>query len=477
MKCYGSDMFSIPKMLHEMDPARVDTFRSIYGKHLGVATRHIEDLRQIETELFSKHWSTDFEEAIIPQLPWPEDKFELYSPPEKVGRESPFSLIGTLAVIVAIRQGDFSLLPRNGPGLVSSGRPDIALEAALQFANWRVAGNTYLESLRYAAMDILRECKEKTMLVRLSQAYLGEDGVTAPEESLDSDDPEISFFGALLLKHEPLLIPALDSTNPLKRMVAADKLIRMHKGAAVVDLYTRRCDPEQQLSLLKELHLAKKAVPECHPVLFATIARYPKTELSEYAAGVLCFGCTHAEAIRLAELKDWRILHALSLAKLDPETFRAIGEMLVSENMVTMGEYAWGCMAKDGRMPRDFVEHAFPFARSPETEAQLLAFAEKQLDDLPGIPKGTSMERVLIHAAFGYHEPQVIGAAWAGLHRINMHREVGGPTPFPLSTAAEFWPLPEFEDRLKKLQANNAAMAQTFVADDLRRFLGSRVRD
>jgi hypothetical protein len=89
------------------------------------------------------------------------------------------------------------------------------------------------------------------------------------------------------------------------------------------------------------------------------------------------------------------------------------------------------------------------------------------------------MERVLIRAAFGDHAPQVIGAAWSGMHRINMHREVGRPSPFPYSTNTirQFWPLPEFEDRLKKLQANKEALEQIFVGEDLRRFLGSRVRD
>jgi len=125
------------------------------------------------------------------------------------------------------------------------------------------------------------------------------------------------------------------------------------------------------------------------------------------------------------------------------------------------------------------VEQVLPLAASPEMEVELLSFAEKQLDELPGRPTGTSMERVLIHAAFGYHDPKVIGAAWCGLHRINMHREVGSTSPFPYSveTVEQFWPLAEFEERLQKLQANKAALEQTFVGDELRRFLWSRDRN
>ncbi len=474
LKFYSSDMFSIPKMLREMDPARIETFRSIYGRHLAVATRHIEELRELEKDLFSRHWSSEFEEAVIPQLPWPEDKLELYAKPAS-GMDSPFSLIATLATIVAIRNGAFDLLPRHGAGLLCSGRKDIQLESALQFANWRVAGNTYLESLRYVAMDVFRATEEKSMLVVLSQAYLGEDGVKCPPEALDSDDPEVSFFAALLLGKEPLLLRALSSPNPLESMVAANKLIRLHRAAAVVDYY-RRATPEQQRALLSSIALTKQPVPEIHPALFETILRDPKTRLAQAAADVFRLGCTHPEALRLAELKQWPILHALSLAKLEPETFRAIGELLVRENMVDMSQFAWICLAVPGRLPEDFVERVFPSATSPQMQIELLKCAEKQLDDLPGRPRGTSMERVLTRACFGDHPPPVIGAAWAAMHRINMHREVGAPSPFPLTieNVVQFWPYPEFEARLARLQANQEALAQTFVGDDLHCFLGSR---
>src|SRR5215475_8325963 len=57
VKFYGADMFSVPKMLREMDPARVDTFRAIYGQQLAVAMRHTDELRELEKELFDRCWS------------------------------------------------------------------------------------------------------------------------------------------------------------------------------------------------------------------------------------------------------------------------------------------------------------------------------------------------------------------------------------------------------------------------------------
>ena len=479
IKFYGADMFSIPKMLRDMDPARIDTFRSIYGQQLAVAMGHVEELRELEGELFDKHWSAAFEETLIPQLPWPEKELSLYSQPEHRGVDSPFPIISTLASLVALRKGNFSLLHEIGSTMLSSGmRADLQREAALQISNWRVAGNTYLESLRYAARDCLRHTKPKTVLVRLSQAYLGEDGVKAPEESLTDDDPEVAFFGALLLRNAPILIRALDSANPLQRMVAANKLVQMERADAIVDLFARRADPEQQLDLLGSIGLAQRAVPELHESLFAAIERNPKTKLSRMAAGAICQGCSHQEAMRLAEMLDWDILHSLSLSKcVEPETFRAIGELLVRENKVYNNQFAWICMAAPGRMPQDFVERVFSRAKSPEMEKELLLFAEKQLDLLQGRPRGTSMERVLIRAAFGDHAPEVIGTAWCAMHRINYGREVGSPSPFPYSveTITQFWPYKEFKERLARLQANEAALNETFVAEGLRRFLGSRV--
>lgn len=393
LKFYGSDMFAIPKMLREMDPGRLDTFRSIYGQHLGVAMRHIEELRELEKDLFSKHWSAELEEKLIPQLPWPEKDLETYSAPGKTGRESPFLLVSNLASLVAIRRGDFDLLPKVGPYMLSSGsRPDLELEAALQISNWRVAGNTYLENLRYPAMSCLRAAEPKTMLVILSQAYLGEDGVKAPEEALTSSDFEVAFFAALLLGNKRVLIRALDSNDPLQWMVAANKLIRLKEAPAILDVFRRKANIDQQLNLLGTIQLEKRAVPELHEALFEVIDKNlevdktfsTKSKLARLAAAVLCFDCSHAEAMRLAQTLDWDILHALSLAKaVAPETLREVGVMLVRENLVKTSAFAWTCMAREGRMPLDFVEGVFSLAGTPETQSELLRFAKIQGAKLP----------------------------------------------------------------------------------------------
>ncbi len=477
LKYYGSDMFSIPKMLREMDPARIDTFRAIYARHQAVALRHIEDLRELETELFSNHWSSELEELLIPQLPWPEDKLALYSAPENSGRNSPFGTVSTLAALVALRRGEFELLPHYGASLLSSSTPwEMRLEAALQLANWRVSGNTYLEGLRYAVMDVLRLAPEpKPPLVLLSQVYVGEKDVEVPVDAIHADDVEVSFFAALLQGQEQVLTRALESRNPLQQNVAARKLISMHRAGSSVAELLASDDQERLKSLLDHITYVKHPVRELHAALFETIRRYPKTRLARSAATAICLGCTHEEAMRLARIGDWDILHSLSLAKLQPETFREIGELLVRNDRVVSGQFAWLCFAAAGRMPQDFVERVFHDA-SPSAQKELVLFAEKQLDDLPGRPLGTSMERVLIKAAFGDHSPDVITTAWAAMHRINYHRDYGSTSPFPYSVEniTKYWPYHEFEQRLAKLQANKEAMSGTFVAEELRRFLGSR---
>lgn len=479
MKFYGADMFSIPRMLREMDPARVDTFRAVYGRHQAVAMRHVDELHSLEAELFDQHWSADLEEQLIPQLPWPDEQLNAYAKADASGRNSPFPVTRALADLVALRRGDFALL-NACTGLVSSDA--LGLEAALQLANWRVAGNTYLESARYAVIDRLRAVPEQPQpaIVRLSRVYLGDREATVPEDAITSADPEIRFFAALLARDERILEEALRSSNPLQQDVAALNLIRIGRAALVRELYVD-ADPARKKRLLDEINITKKAVPELHDVLFETILQQgPADRLSHAAARAICLGTpSHATAMRLAELRDWDILHIVALSKLaDPETYREIGEMLVREDKVNFSRFAWTTLAGAGRMPHDFVERIFDSAPSATAQKELLRFAEKQLDDLPGRPEGTSMERVLINAAFGDYDPTVIAEAWAGMHRINYHRDYGSISPFPFKqeNIERFWPMHEFERRLARLQANEEALKGTFVSDELDRFLRSRDR-
>ena len=107
-------------------------------------------------------------------------------------------------------------------------------------------------------------------------------------------------------------------------------------------------------------------------------ARFDReSKLARAAAGVLCMDCSHSEAMRLAETLDWDILHGLSLAKcVEAESrYAEIGELLVRENKVTMSEFAWTCMAREGRLPADFVGKVFLSTDTKETQSELLKVA------------------------------------------------------------------------------------------------------
>ena len=102
--------------------------------------RHVEELRGLESELFSKHWSSELEEQLIPQLPWPEKEYAKYSAPEGTGRNSPFLIVANLASLIEVRRGDFDFAcgVKIGPVMLSSGsRMD--LETGIGVADFQLA--------------------------------------------------------------------------------------------------------------------------------------------------------------------------------------------------------------------------------------------------------------------------------------------------------------------------------------------------
>ena len=68
-----------------------------------------------------------------------------------------------------------------------------------------------------------------------------------------------------------------------------------------------------------------------------------------------------------------------------------------------------------------------------------------------------------------------MGAAWACIHRIQMHRQVGLTVPCELSleNVDWCWTMPELLSAIASLMANPAAVRQTFVRDDFDGFLRS----
>ena len=82
-----------------------------------------------------------------------------------------------------------------------------------------------------------------------------------PKKLSTSDDFEVAFFAALILGSVPVLLRALDSPDRLQWMVAANKLIRLKRAEAIVDVFIHKADVDQKLALLGTIQLEKRPVP------------------------------------------------------------------------------------------------------------------------------------------------------------------------------------------------------------------------
>src|SRR6185436_9095074 len=106
LKDAGSDRFTIPKMLVELDPEQIDNFTQIYQRHAATMQRHVDHVRFLETFLQQRNWSEDLQEDLISQLPWQEERLEALSPkvnPQERSASTATSRDEKLAVAIAIQ--------------------------------------------------------------------------------------------------------------------------------------------------------------------------------------------------------------------------------------------------------------------------------------------------------------------------------------------------------------------------------------
>src|SRR5258708_3020295 len=75
----GTDRFTIPKLIVELDPEQIDNFTRIYQRHAATMHRHVDHVRFLEGFLQQRHWSQALEDELIAQLPWPDEQLEKFS--------------------------------------------------------------------------------------------------------------------------------------------------------------------------------------------------------------------------------------------------------------------------------------------------------------------------------------------------------------------------------------------------------------
>ncbi|MBI2686904.1 MAG: hypothetical protein HYX27_11360 [Acidobacteria bacterium] len=483
LKSMGASVFEIPKLLAELDPELIATHQSIYATHAAAMNRHVDDARWLGQFLYQKHWAGALEDELIPQLPWGEAALATYAVPAAyfdsdvsraaaLAESSPLSRLRELAELVRVHLGDFSGL-RGSTHLVYSNDPEIAAEAALQFSGWRAIYTVYTEINRYDLIALL----EKSPYPQLAAPRMAALGAKPQPRYAPVGDADTDFLVQILDENTHVLEANLDSRDAMRRYVAAEQLIRLRRADRIGPVLLAAGD-EQQLQLLRTVSLHKRAIPALHEVFFELAERSPEEQIRKAAAHAISLGRDHADSLRLLASSDERfdVVHSLLRAKLPPETLYEIGQRLVQSDKFTMDQWGWDEAAKPNAMPMRFVEDQYPHA-SNKVKAELLRFAEKQIE-AHGESR-TSLERHLIRQCFAKAPAELIGAAWASIHRIQMHRQVGLTVPCDLSmeNVAWCWTMPDLLTAIAGLMANPEAVEQTFVRDDFSRFLRTAEAD
>jgi len=471
LKHMGASVFEIPKLLAELDPELIATHQSIYATHAAAANRLIEYAREMGKSLYQKHWAAQLEEVLIPQLPWTDEQLERANA-SPLSEDSPYPLLSDLSHLVRINRGDFSKL-RESTHLVSCGHTDVAAEAALQFAGWRALYCTYTEISRYDLIEVLR----KSPLPEVAAPRLAALGAEPRPEYFPTGDADTDFLILILNEDTHALASFLDDQDSQRREVAAAQLVRLRQGEAIGSVL-RRADEAQQLQLLRDIVRYKKPVPALHDDLFHIVENTTDSRICDTAAQAITLGKRHADALRLVGIANGNhgILHSLLISRPAPETYAEIGRLLVKSGHFNMNQWGWDKAAEPASMPVTFVEENFTGA-PPETQIELLRFAEMQIE-AHGVAR-SALERLLIRQCFARGPVELIGTAWACIHRIQMHRRVGLTVPCDLSleNVAWCWSMPEVLTAIAGLMANPKAVEQTFVRDDFDRFLRSAEDD
>lgn len=439
LKDAGTDRFTIPKQLKDFDPDQIENFSRIYQRHAIAVARHVDEVRFLERFLRQKVWSAALEDELIPQLPWNEEVLaSMSAPPPPPGDDlarvkaiqetTPFGSTQELARIARLRLEDWSAYKDVGSTFHSSD-PAIRLEAALALSSWRVWSTYGIP--RDLRNELYKELEKSTFkleaAVRL--ALMGTQNADLLKEALGSADRETSFAAALVLGEVDRLQAALKG-DELERVAAGRKLIELGILKEVVKT-VEKSPLEVQQELVASLVNRKEAAPEAEAMLLEIVETTKDDTLRERAVRILCRRLRPEWISRIARKagKERHIFQSMLQAPdLTPEGAQELGEFLIEKGHFTMGQYGLSSVAENGRMPDTFVPAKFAKA-SPETQGELLRFAEVQLEHR----KNEDLHRFLMNVAFGPHPAKIRAAAWWSLHRWYRHLgEHRGEGPFKL---------------------------------------------
>ncbi len=469
LKDAGTDRFTIPKLLGELDPGQIENFRRIYQRHSIAVERHAMELRRLEEKLDRKDWSARFEDAMTAKLPLPEGELAALEDP----KARPVPVVNDLALLVQFIDGEVNV--RQARGLLSHGDTDLSFEAAMTFSHWRVLARHGMLDDRRWILDKLRQ-REPRPAIAVRIAQLGGEVTPAVRDALASRDADIAFQAALALGDIDQLAGRASDPDALVRYAAGDRLAELGAAGPLVRILPS-LDAEYQERILRTLHSRRQPVPLLRPTLFEIAESAGERGVRAWACFALCHGCPPSDALRIAKAGqgDSQVYQTLlQQANLPPESLEALGAFLAGRSHFHMHQYGMADIAQPGRMPTHFVPRHFEQA-SDETRVEMIRFAEEQL----GNAEDEALHRFLIQLKFdARRSPEVHSAVWSSLHRWYYRIEVGnmGPMTLGRSSAERFFgSLPAFLGALAGFLHRHDSLAELFVRDPLTRFL--RYRD
>lgn len=460
LKDAGVDRFGVPKMLVELDRDQIENFIQIYNRHAASMTRHVDHVRFLERFLQRKNWSEALEEELIVQLPWPEERLNAFSLPldpaerpitnglsrnESVAMarflsdSSPVYVTRALATLVRLLLEDWTA-QKDAKSVIYNQDPLLRGEAALALTNWRMVYGPGIQDDRYLFIGALRDCGFPFQAA-VHLALIGNKEDVLPAEALLSDDPEIAFTAALSAGDVDRLAVAERSGDPMKRYAAAYRLARMGRFDGVGEVL-RHAEPKHQVDLLWAITSRNTGIPAGAPkqstvglrdVLFELLESSDEERVRRDATFAVALSHLPGDTLRIARSArgDSQIYNGLLRnASATSEELVSLCEFLLERGEFRAGQWGMTEIAKEGRLPPDFVPRHWTMA-SPATREELCQVAENQLEEYGD----EDLHRFLVNVAFGDEIFLVQEQAWTCLYRW-YGRSDHGRTP-PLSIKAK----------------------------------------
>ncbi|HEX3135010.1 MAG TPA: zinc ribbon domain-containing protein, partial [Planctomycetota bacterium] len=441
IKDAGTDRFTVPKLLRELDPDQLENFTRIYQRQAALVAGHVDQLQYLELAFFHKHWSAELEDQLIPQLPWNDQALAPFALPRWVGKNdlasvvalqqtSPIPVIRELAPLARLLMHDWSAW-RDAGAALHSADASVRAEAALVLGSWQVRTACGASSDERAIIDELRR-SPFTAAAAVRLAAMSRTPIELCEEVRTSTDPDIAFTVALITPERDRLIAALGQDE--LHQLAAGRVLARHGDTASLDHVLRTGSAGVKADLMAALAAAKIPAPALNSTLIELVEHTDDERLRERAARVVCYAIPPGGAMRLARAAkgDRSIFQSLlQIANLSADELTDVLAFQIDERLFRMSQYGITEIATKGRLPDNFVPRHFARA-DHEGHKELCRLAEEQLK-----ARGDEeLHRFLYHIVYGDHPGDLRATAWCGLYRWYRQSDPRGEGPLKLEPTA-----------------------------------------